>query len=359
MKIAFLGDIAFLGEFDKSQSDTAEEKLCWLRDKLAEFDCVIANLESPLTARKRSLVCKSMHLKADPCNVELLKYLNITAVSLANNHIADFGFKGMRDTISILERAGIEWFGAAKKSYEMRYGDNHLCFSGFCCYSANGTHYEGKEGIHLCTYEHLAEQLKRDEERGMLSVMSLHWGLEHTNFPAYEHVRMMNSLLEKHAAVVAGHHPHIVQGISKIGNSMVAYSLGNAVFDKCVSINKKMTVELNEDNRKGFIWGVTIENNQIVGEERIGFYITRDGITAYDIGEKLNDISAVITNISDRDEYEKRRRDQFNRVIASKFGVHDLRWLLNRLNYYAIGAKIAGSLRNRKYKKEMDRFING
>lgn len=359
MKIAFLGDIAFLGEYDKSQSSGVEERLRWLRDTLAEYDCVIANLESPLTSRKSSLVCKSMHLKADPCNVELLKYLNITAVSLANNHIADFGLQGVQETIRTLESAGIEWFGAAGKCYEMRYEGSALCFSGFCCYSANGTHYEGKSGIHLCTYEHLKAQIKRDRERGMLPVISLHWGMEHTNYPAYEHINLMKTLLDQKPTIIAGHHPHIVQGISKVERSMVAYSLGNAVFDRCVSINKKLTVELNEDNRKGFIWGVTVENNQIAAEERIGFYIAQEGIRAYDIGKRLNEISNVIADIDDREEYEKMRREQFEKAITAKFGKHDLKWLIGRLNYYAVGARISGAIRNRKYRKEMDKFING
>ena len=359
MKIAFLGDIAFLGQFDKTQSGDVERRVCWLKDKLAGYDCVIANLESPLTARKRSLVCKSMHLKAAPCNVELLKYLNVTAVSLANNHIADFGLRGLRDTIKTLESAGIEWFGVGNKCFEMQCEDNSLCFSGFCCYSANGTHYEGKEGIHLCTYEHLEEQLERDEEKGMLSVVSLHWGMEHTNYPAYEHIKLMNTLLSSHSAIVAGHHPHIVQGVSKIGSSMVAYSLGNAIFDRCISINKKLVVKLNEDNRKGFIWGVTVENNQIIKEERVGFYIGQNGIETYDMEEKLNEISTAISNISNREEYERLRQEQFQKVIAAKFGKHNLKWLLSRLNYYAIGARVLGTLRSKKYKKEMDKFING
>ncbi len=359
MKIAFLGDIAFLGQYDKKQSNEVEKRLGWLRDALAEYDCVIANLESPLTAKEKSLVCKSMHLKADPCNVELLKFLNVTAVSLANNHIADFGLQGLRDTIKTLETAGIEWFGAGNKTYAVDNEDCKLRFSGFCCYSANGTHYEGREGIHLCTYENLNTQLQKDREEGMLSVISLHWGMEHTNYPAYEHVQLMKAVLEDKVAIVAGHHPHIVQGVSKIGESMVAYSLGNAIFDKCVSINRKLEVELTEDNRKGFIWGITVDNGQIVDEKRTGFYIGTNGIEPYDIGDKLEEISELINDIKQKDEYEKLRRDQFQKVITAKFGKHDIKWLLSRMNYYAIGARLLGDLRSKKYRKEMEKFING
>lgn len=358
MKIAFLGDIAFLGQFDKSRNKDAENRLCWLKEELTKYDCVIANLESPLTDRRYSLVCKSMHLKAATCNVELLKYLNITAVSLANNHIADFGLDGLKDTIKTLDEAGIEWFGTGNKSVRLQYGENLISLSGYCCYSANGTHYGGKEGIHLLTYDNLERQIINDEKEGALSVVSLHWGMEHTNYPSHEHIKLINLLLKGHTAIVAGHHPHIVQGVSNVDNSWVAYSLGNAIFDKCISLNGKLQVELNEDNRKGFIWGITVENNQIVGEERTGFYIGENGIIAYDMQEQLTKISSVISNIDSVAEYEKLRQEQFRSVIATKFGKHDLRWIASRLNYYAIGAKILGIIRSKKYRKEMSKFIN-
>lgn len=360
MKVAFLGDIAFLGQFDKSKNHNAKNNLIFLKKELEKYDYVIANLESPLTNTDFSLVCKSMHLKADTSNVELLKYLNVSAVSLANNHIADYGKKGLQETIEVLDQAGIEWFGVGGKTLDLVIKEEQVNISGFCCYSTNGTHYGGKNGLNLLTLENLEKQLQRNEKNHAFSLVALHWGMEHTNYPAYEHVKLARRVMDKYSAVLCGHHPHIVQGIEKKGQSLVAYSLGNAIFDTCISRNGKLKVELNEDNKKGFILGVVIEKGEISSYETTGFYIGDNGITAYDMTEHLNHISEPLRDIeSNVEKYEAMRKEQFKNVIRSKFGKHDLQWLLSRMNYYAIGARIAGELRGKRYKKEVEKFING
>ena len=111
MKIAFLGDIALIEKYDLTKSPNIKNKLKDLSLILAEYDYVIGNLESPLTGVDKTMVCKSMHLKSPTVNVELLKFLHIDAVSLANNHSYDFGKKGLIETISTLDDSGIEWFG--------------------------------------------------------------------------------------------------------------------------------------------------------------------------------------------------------------------------------------------------------
>ena len=72
MRIAFLGDLAFLGQFDKINNDLAEKNCLFLKKELEKYDYVVANLESPLTDRHHTLVCKSMHLKSSTCNAERL-----------------------------------------------------------------------------------------------------------------------------------------------------------------------------------------------------------------------------------------------------------------------------------------------
>lgn len=359
MKIAFLGDIAFLGQFDKSQSADAEQRLSYLKEMLQGYDYVIANLESPLTNRDFTLVCKSMHLKADTSNAELLKYLGISAVSLANNHIADYGVQGIHDTIQSLEKAGIAWFGIGDKDLDLDIKGEKLNISGYCCYSSNGTHYGGQEGIQLLTFDALEKRIKQNEKRGYFSILSVHWGMEHTNYPAYEHYKLVHRLLPKCHAVLCGHHPHIVQGVESMGDALIAYSLGNAVFDKCVSKNKKLEVELNESNRKCLMLEVSIEKGHIQGHELLGYRIGPEGIEPYDIESEIEQISKALENITDVEQYENVRKEQFQAVIHEKFGKHDMQWLISRLNYYAIGARIMGTIRGKRYKKEVNRFLHG
>jgi len=239
MKIAFLGDIALIGKYDLTKNLRAKDRLNVMAEKLAKYDYVIANLESPLTNKNNTLVCKSMHLRTPNVNVELLKHLHINAVSLANNHSYDFEKKGLEDTIKVLDSNGIEWFGANSKHILKEINGKRVCFSGFCCYSTNGTGYieTGKNGgINPLTYDNIMNQLNVDKENEAFSIMSFHWGDEHTNYPKYEHIRVAEIIANKKDVIICGHHPHIIQGVEKIKNSLVAYSLGNCLFDDCISI---------------------------------------------------------------------------------------------------------------------------
>lgn len=92
MKIAFLGDIAIFKN-GMLKDEKWNIRLAKVREKLSQFDMVIANLEVPLTDCSKTRVCKGIHLKSDKEIIDILKYLNITGVCLANNHICDFGIK--------------------------------------------------------------------------------------------------------------------------------------------------------------------------------------------------------------------------------------------------------------------------
>lgn len=362
MKIAFLGDIALVGQYDKKTNPDVSSQIAYLKKLLAQYDFVAANLESPLTDKTASFVCKSMHLRSEKENITVLKELGVDAVTLANNHILDFGRKGLEDTIDALETAGIGWYGVNGKTLLLEM-DEKICLSGFCCYSANGAGYTSagrKEGINTLTLENVMSQVENDKKAGAVSVVSIHWGLEHTNYPAYEHIKLAEKIAQMNQTVIHGHHPHIVQGIQQKDNgSVIAYSLGNAVFDAVTSLNKKFRVEMNEQNRKALVLEVEIKDGRIAGYSYKGFYIGSNRIESLNIGREIELISKQIEEISDIAGYEKMRMEQYKKVIQSKFGKHDMKWLMSRMNYYSIGAYITGRLRYTKYKKEAEKFING
>lgn len=101
MKIALLGDIALYGKYSKDNENVFE----YFGDislKLKEYDYVVANLETPFTTNNKVKGFKSAFIKSNPENIELLKFLNINAVNLANNHIFDYGEMGFETTKSLL-----------------------------------------------------------------------------------------------------------------------------------------------------------------------------------------------------------------------------------------------------------------
>ncbi|MDD2505492.1 MAG: CapA family protein [Bacilli bacterium] len=362
MRIAFLGDIALIGKYDITKNPYVKEKLKVMSENLKDFDYVVANLETPLTEIKKSWICKSMHLRSCTENVELLKFLHINAVSLANNHIYDFGKNGFEETIKILDDSGIEWFGANSKHLLKVINGEKVCFSGFCCYSTNGTGYlknNDKTGINTLTYDNIMRQLNVDKDNEAFSILSFHWGTEHTNYPSYEHTRLAELISKNKDVLIYGHHPHVIQGIQKINNSVIAYSLGNCLFDDCTSIKGNFRLKQNINNKTSFILEVDIGESQINTCKCHGFKDEENGLIFFDINPEIQQISEELNRIEDIKIYEAKRENQFNKAILNKFGKHDFKWLISRLNYYSIGARITAIFRNRRYLRESKKFLGG
>lgn len=355
MRIAFLGDLAFVGRYDCGLNQDAKRRVEKIGAALSEYDFVVGNLESPMTEIRRSRVPKSLHVRTSPRSVELLKALHVTAVTLANNHIHDFGARGMHDTIDVLEYHGIEWYGLNGRSLLREIDGETVSFSGFSCLSAHGTGHQWRgrgKGVHLLTASAVSDQIRRDRSQGALSILSFHWGREHTNYPNPEHIEFARRLALKERMVIHGHHPHVVQGLEMVGESLIAYSLGNFIFDDCVSLDGKRVIGNTERNREGLILVVEVEGGRIVGHEAIG---VRDdlprGLRTFDMREQLDRYSSGLAAVADSEQYNARRDEEFRRGIAEKRGDRDLKWLAERLNFNSISSRTLGMARSVKYLK--------
>lgn len=355
MKIAILGDLALIGKYDCTQNKNCFERLKVVKSFISQFDYVIGNLESPLTDVTKTWIPKSMHLRSPRNNVEILKYLGIDAVSVANNHMYDYGKKGFLETLQTLDDNGIEWFGAKGKYLQLRDKEN-VNVSGFCCASTNGVHLGGietsKNFIHLLCKKNIEKQLQNDELEKTFSLVISHWGQEHTSYPSKKTINVAHQIAEmKSDLAIVAHHPHQIQGIEKYNGNIIAYSLGNFLFDDCVSINGRMRLMQTDANKKTFILILDIEQNHLKDIQVHGF-IDDDsvGLLACDIESELNEISSKIKDCGNP-KYEFLRKEQIANIQQKKFGKHDFRWVISRLNYYAVGAKIMTYINKLKYKK--------
>ncbi len=341
MKLALLGDIAFMDE--ALLAGEWRNRLSKAAAFLKEYDYVVANLETPMTMASRSFVPKSMHLRSDERCIEILKALHINAVSLGNNHIYDFGGKGLNDTIRALERAGIDYFGVNGRVGHIQLESNRLAFHGFCCYSANGAGYARprENGVHPLTAKNLINALKDDHRQGFYSVLSLHWGLEYTDLPGSDQIRLVHKILECYDAIVHGHHAHVMQGMESIGGSLAAYSLGNFYFDECVSpFVKGFRIKQTEQNKQSYILECDIERNELHSYRTHGIRNDDEYGIVFENNEEY--VEAISKEISNYEEpyYQKKRIEQITHARRLVYAKHDFKWLMSKLNYHSILSRI-------------------
>lgn len=337
MKIAFLGDIALIGQFSL-YSNSKLIKIGWggVERLLSECDYVVGNLETPFSYKRKKYGAKSAFLCTEPENIELLKMLGVNAVTLANNHIFDYGKEGYELTKQLLDEAGIEWFGAEGKELKIEMAGNKFALSGWCCYSTNpqGCVKNGNYGINEFDMEEVVKVLKHNANEGILNIVAVHAGIEHVNYPSLDTVKVAESLSKTGSMIYYGHHPHVAQPVERKGDSLIAYSLGNFCFDNTYAHKRdsEPIVKLSESNRESFILKVTIEDNMIKNHETIPIYIGQQGI---EIGkgitqEVLDGWRDKMHTLSD-DNYQQMRLAQRNEWVGERKAKRGIRWLLSHL----------------------------
>lgn len=78
----------------------------------------ITNLEAPITSSNEKILKVGPNIKTNKNAAVLLKQANFKLVTTANNHILDYGEKGIKDTLSVLESLGISYVGSGKNLHE-------------------------------------------------------------------------------------------------------------------------------------------------------------------------------------------------------------------------------------------------
>lgn len=331
MRIALLGDIALFGKCAKP------EYFKEIGQYLSGFDYVVGNLETPFSAKKRTSGAKSAYICADPSCAGILKDLHLNAVTLANNHMFDYGREGYELTKKLLNEVDISWFGTEGKDLRLEKAGNKIAFSGFCCYSSNPLCCvrNGVYGVNAYNVDTVRNIVRENDAEGYLNIVAVHAGIEHVNYPSRDHIRAARLLAEECPYVYYGHHPHVVQGVEEYKGSLIAHSLGNFCFDDVYADATASIplVELTENNRTGMIQELTIENNKVVESKEQIIYIPKDGcITLVDEGELLNTYNEKLKHSEENSrEYEAERLQIINGRLAERKAQRNIRWFLKRL----------------------------
>ena len=170
-----------------------------------------------------------------------VKELGFDVVSLANNHVWDLGEEGLRNTIGILERNGIQYCGAgmdigeASRPAVLEKDGQRIAVLACCMY---GSSYLGhvqlagkdKAGVNPLDMEEVLRAIEAARKRYDRVVVMPHWGREYTYKPLSKCVTMARQMIDAGADAVLGSHTHQVQPFLKVRGKPVCFSMGNFLF---------------------------------------------------------------------------------------------------------------------------------
>ena len=214
--LAFGGDVMLGRGVAQALDGDWETAFSGVRPWLVEADLTFANLESPLTTAPQ--VNSGYDLRAKPAAVAALHVAGFDVVSLANNHALDAGEVGLAETIAMLDAAGIagvvtQTTGDLRQS--VRY--HLLAFD---------------DSTVPLDMEIAARSVAAAAAEADLVIVSVHWGGEYQAAPSPRQQAIAQGLARAGADLVIGHGPHVLQRVEWMGKTLVAYSLGNLLFDQ-------------------------------------------------------------------------------------------------------------------------------
>jgi len=204
---------------------------------LQESDLTFGNLESSL-ADGTARFPRVNALLGAPEMAPVLKRTGFDAMSLANNHAIDGGRQGLRKTCERLTAAGIIPVGVGSSLSEAERGAVLTADGlrvGFLAYShfpyTSFVHDPDRESIVALNEDTLRRTIPSLAQRADLVVVSYHWGQEgRRDVSGYER-RLAHLAIDLGAALVVGHHAHVRGEIEQYRGGLIAYCLGNLVFD--------------------------------------------------------------------------------------------------------------------------------
>jgi gamma-polyglutamate biosynthesis protein CapA len=205
-----------------------------VKNLLRNSDICFANLECVLSNtgfKARSI--GSLEMRGSPAFASVLRNAGINAMSIANNHIMQHGYKAFDDTIKVLSQVGIKAIGLKDAkghcmAREIKVNGLKIFFLGYSLHPEKYASQVGYANGPKCV---ILDDIKRIKTLCDLVIVSLHWGDEFVVAPSIQQIDLGHACIEEGASLVLGHHPHILQGIEQYGKGLIAYSLGNFVFD--------------------------------------------------------------------------------------------------------------------------------
>ena len=209
------------------------------------------NLESVISSKEFKSQ-SPYRFKADPVvAANILKQNGFGFLSVANNHAYDCGPSGLEESLGILDSLMILYSGileipkspgsdssadssamktVCRPAY-LKIGDIRICFLAFCQPYLLNPNNESNT-IAPADSATIFNSIQAVKDSCQVVITSFHWGFEYQQQPSKAQKCLGRLAIRAGAGIVLGHHPHVLQGVELYRDGVIAYSLGNFIFDQ-------------------------------------------------------------------------------------------------------------------------------
>ncbi|WDE01891.1 CapA family protein [Thalassomonas actiniarum] len=208
---------------------------------LADYAAV--NLETQVAEKTPGeRAAKSVTFYSRPEVLDALSWAGVDYVSLGNNHTYDYKESGLNSTLAYLDKSGLAYSGAgvneqaALKAHRQQLKGQDFSMLGYVGWEGSGkptqtaTHQHG--GAAYGSMANMLSSVAGEVEQNRITIVQYHGSKEYADGPTGVTEQRLKSSLDAGAALAIAHHPHVSQGLELYNNKLIAYSMGNFVFDQ-------------------------------------------------------------------------------------------------------------------------------
>ncbi len=302
MKILVAGDFVPYNRVIKSISDKDFSFFDEIREINKTIDYSIVNLEAPIVIDQKARPIKKSgpNLRCTKGAMEAIKYAGFDCVTLANNHLYDYGNEGYLDTINTCNEYGIDYVGVgdnledAKKILYKKIKDKIIAIINFC-ENEWSIATETTSGANPLSIVQNHYQIKEARNNADYVIVIVHGGKERYQLPTPRMKETYRFFIDSGADVIINHHQHCYSGYETYNGKPIVYGIGNFCFD---ASSDKPTAMWKE----GYVVVIELENIisfKIIPYEQCGKNLCVriiDERESFD--KKINEINNIIQNDS-------------------------------------------------------------
>lgn len=268
--LLFAGDIlmddhyAVMSTYHNRGNDINQAFDQGLLEQMRNADIFMINNEFTFTSRGTPTVNKKFTFRANPGNVSMYEEMGVDIVSVANNHIYDYGEISLLDTLDTLEQAEIPYVGAGRNLQEAMTPVYYIA-NGMKIAFVSATQIERNSvpdtkeatqdsaGVLRCMNpDNLLLVIEEAKKNSDYVILYIHWGTESQE--AIDWLQEQQAPIYAQAGVdlIIGDHPHCLQKMDSVEGVPVIYSLGNFWFNSRTQNSCVVKVTLRAGEMESF-----------------------------------------------------------------------------------------------------------
>ena len=286
--ISFVGDVSLadnwwiMPEYDKRGKKVlgilSEDVVKIMNDS----SVMIVNSEFTVSKRGTPIKGKQYTFRAKPERLNIYYEMGVDMVTLANNHVYDYGSVAFNDMLAAFKEYKIPYIGAGKNLSEAS-KEYYFIVNGYKIAFINGSRAEkyrltpgatkNSEGIFLC-YDttNMVNKIKEVRKNSDYVITIVHYGRENSHELEKEQINSSYECIDAGSDVIVGHHAHTLQGVEYYKDKPIIYNLGNFIFNPLVIDTAIFQIELEDNGNMKYKMIPALQKNEytdiLTGKEK-------------------------------------------------------------------------------------------